>query len=239
MREKVAGYALLSFFSFVFFTFVFHTVANAETAVIPVSGLVDAQTSDALIPSPTPTIFFYSPSINPTEISQSPTISGSTSVTTTSQARGSTTTAIPSASPALLIPNDNIPSPTETPKPTAAPIVTPTVIPTATPTPQPVLASTVGSTDLEVLFTTYSDTYHVNKSLLEKIASCESSDNPNATNGDYTGMFQFATSSWISVRSTMGLDTNPDLRRNAEESIRTAAYMISQGRASAWPTCSK
>jgi hypothetical protein len=35
----------------------------------------------------------------------------------------------------------------------------------------------------------------------------------------------------------MGLDTNPDLRKNAEEAIRTAAYKILNGGRGAWPNC--
>jgi soluble lytic murein transglycosylase-like protein len=84
----------------------------------------------------------------------------------------------------------------------------------------------------------YSDQYHVDENELKKIAQCESGFNPNSNNsGLYLGMFQFAASSWSSARSRMGLDPNPDLRTNAEESIKTAAYMIANGGINAWPNC--
>jgi hypothetical protein len=35
----------------------------------------------------------------------------------------------------------------------------------------------------------------------------------------------------------MGLDANSDLRFNAEEAIKTAAFHISQGGQGAWPNC--
>jgi hypothetical protein len=35
----------------------------------------------------------------------------------------------------------------------------------------------------------------------------------------------------------MELDPNPDLRYNAEESIKTAAYLISIGKTYLWPNC--
>jgi hypothetical protein len=35
----------------------------------------------------------------------------------------------------------------------------------------------------------------------------------------------------------MGLDSNPDLRFNADESIKTAAFKIAHGGIGAWPNC--
>jgi len=77
----------------------------------------------------------------------------------------------------------------------------------------------------------------MDKELLKKIALCESGFNSNAGNGDYQGMFQFAASSWIGTRSEMGADTNTDLRNNAQEAIKTAAFKISRGGVNAWPSC--
>lgn len=124
--------------------------------------------------------------------------------------------------------------PTATPTPTSLPTPTPTAIPTATPTPPPVVVS-LG--DMEELFTKYSGAYSVDRELMKKIANCESGFNPNATNGPYGGMFQYVDSSWSAMRSRMGADPNPDLRFNAEEAIRTAAFHISTGGTSAWPSC--
>ncbi len=124
-------------------------------------------------------------------------------------------------------------TPTPTPTPTLTPTPTPTPLPTTTPTP------ITAPVDLESLFITYSNKYSVDKNLLKKIAACESGFNTNANfRNIYKGMFQFAASSWESVRTAMNMDPNPDLRTNPEEAIKTAAFMLSVGRKNAWPTCS-
>jgi soluble lytic murein transglycosylase-like protein len=110
----------------------------------------------------------------------------------------------------------------------------PTVTTTPSPSPLPVTAS---AGDVEAFFSKYSDEYHVDRELLKKIARCESSFNASAENGPYAGMFQFAGQTWTSVRTVLGMDANQDLRKNAEESIRTAAYMIGHGQANAWSAC--
>jgi hypothetical protein len=126
-----------------------------------------------------------------------------------------------------------IPTPTSinTPTPTIA------VMPTDTPSAAPRFPSIVTSENLETLFSKYGTEYGVDANWLKKIAKCESNFNPNADSGLYVGMFQFAAPTWSSTRTGMGFDPNPDLRRNAEESIRTAAYMLSHGRQNAWPNC--
>lgn len=118
-----------------------------------------------------------------------------------------------------------------TPIPTA--IITPTNAPSATPRFLPITTSS----DLEVLFNKYGTAYNVDPNWLKKIARCESNFNPQADTGLYAGMFQFAAATWISTRNSMGLDSNPDLRKNAEESIRTAAFMLAHGRQNSWPVC--
>ncbi len=132
------------------------------------------------------------------------------------------------------------PSPTETPTPTMTPMptptATPTILPTQTPTPTPQVI-TVSPTDIDGLFAKYSADYGIDQEQLKRIARCESSFNPNAEYGDYVGMFQYASQSWTTVRSEMGLDTNSDLRRNAEEAIKTAAFHVSRHGAGAWPNC--
>jgi hypothetical protein len=129
----------------------------------------------------------------------------------------------------------SIPKPTATPTPTPLPTATPTPtpLPTATPTPTPIITSS----DLEQLFQKYGDLYQVDKELLKRIAACESGFNNDASFLDYSGMFQFSTESWTLTRQAMNADINPDLRKNAEEAIKTAAFKIAHGGASAWPTC--
>lgn len=111
-----------------------------------------------------------------------------------------------------------------------------TPIPTDTPTPTPPPAVTA-PVDLDGLFSRFASEYSVDREQLKRIASCESHFNNDATNGDYVGMFQFAASSWSAVRSRMNADPNPDLRRNPEEAIKTAAFHISRGGQNAWPSC--
>jgi len=92
--------------------------------------------------------------------------------------------------------------------------------------------------DVEEFFGKYSSQFGVDPELLKRIANCESSFNPNARNLDYGGMYQFSEESWISTRIGMGQNTDPALRFNAEESIKTAAYKLSlPNGANAWPSC--
>lgn len=123
------------------------------------------------------------------------------------------------------------PSPTQTP-----PTVTPTPSPTATPTPLLPITFASGA-DLDKWFDQYSKQYSIDRSLLHKIARCESGFRTDAINANYAGMYQFSEQAWLSARSRMGLDTNKDLRFNAEEVIKTAAYIIANNGTSSWPNC--
>jgi soluble lytic murein transglycosylase-like protein len=125
-----------------------------------------------------------------------------------------------------------IPTSTPTFAPTPSPIPTSTPIPTPSPVP-------INSGDLEIIFTKYASLYNVDGELLKKIADCESNFNTFAVFGDYLGLFQFATNTWINSRGFMGENTDPALRTNPEESIKTAAFKISQGGLGAWPTCGR
>jgi hypothetical protein len=93
--------------------------------------------------------------------------------------------------------------------------------------------------ELEPIFAQYAGQYGVDKNLLERIANCESHFNPNASGngGAYLGMFQFSASTWINNRNLMGMDPSPELRTNAEESIRTAAFLMSRAGDAPWPAC--
>ncbi len=120
------------------------------------------------------------------------------------------------------------------PIPTATPM--PTQEPTVLPSPTQIIVQ-IAPGDLEGLFQKYSDEYSVDRELLKSIAACESGFNAVSDTGLYAGMFQFAEQTWVSTRTQMGFDSNPDLRKSAEESIRTAAYMVSRGRQGAWANC--
>lgn len=92
--------------------------------------------------------------------------------------------------------------------------------------------------NLDLMFAEHADFYHVNKRTLEYIAYCESRYRPQVTNGKHAGMYQFNPTTWIATRNRMGLDPNPDLRFDANEAIRTAAFKISNGGIGAWAVCS-
>lgn len=138
-------------------------------------------------------------------------------------------------------PASNAASPTQIPSVTVTLTSTPTSNPTASPTPSVAAKLLVAPAYLEPLFNQYAAQYNVDGQLLRKIANCESHYNTGVVGGGglYGGMFQFGVESWQSMRNKMGLDPNPDLRFGANESIQTAAYALSLGKASMWPSCSK
>lgn len=122
----------------------------------------------------------------------------------------------------IVITETPIPTPTKRPSPT----------PTITPTPIPVGA-------MEDWFNKYSSKESVDRERLKRIAVCESGLNSSARFLDYGGLFQFSTSSWISIRTNMNLPTDPNLRFNPEEAIKTAAFKVATEGIHAWPNCNK
>ena len=116
---------------------------------------------------------------------------------------------------------------------------TPTTVPTNTPTPTPthIPQPVVSSEEIHKLMERFAGQYGVDVNVLRHIATCESGFNPSAVNSGYVGLYQFNKTAWINNRRLMGEDQNPDLRFNAEESVQTAAYLISNGKRSLWPNC--
>lgn len=129
----------------------------------------------------------------------------------------------------------NTPTPTLIPKPklTIKPSIKPTVV-VLTQKPVPIPPS-----DVNTLIDKYAEEHHVDSNLMKRIAKCESNFHPDSTGGPYAGLYQFDKNTWISARTRMGLDTNPDLRLNAEEAIKTAAFKISNDGSHAWQNCVK
>jgi hypothetical protein len=129
----------------------------------------------------------------------------------------------------------NLTLPTPTPTPALNKIVA-----KATPKPKPAIA-TPAPADLEPHYQAYADQFNVSKETLTAIAKCESRHNPQAIsrNQTYGGLYQFSASTWISTRNAMNADPNPELRFNAEEAIKTAAFKIASGGIKAWANCSK
>lgn len=134
--------------------------------------------------------------------------------------------------------------------PTAYDSIFPPQLPTVTPTNVPIKRKTAllavaprsvkpAQADTHGLIEKYGRDYGVSPELLKQIAACESGFRAEAINGPYGGMFQFLASTWASNRKAMGDNPDPDLRFNAEESIRTAAFKISRDGAGAWPVCGK
>jgi hypothetical protein len=95
----------------------------------------------------------------------------------------------------------------------------------------------IAPSEVDSLINKYASDYAVDPNLMKKIARCESHFNPNAANGQYKGMYQYGNSTWVSTRKQMGLDTDIDLRYNAEEAIKTTAFKISRGGKMAWKDC--
>jgi len=83
----------------------------------------------------------------------------------------------------------------------------------------------------------YANFYGVDKNMMIYIANCESGFRTNAVNGPYAGIYQFLTSTWVSNRKAMGLDPDPNLRYDLEETVKTAAFKMSRDGFSAWPVC--
>ncbi len=141
-------------------------------------------------------------------------------------------TSTPTATPRPTVTPSPKPKPTLTPSPKPRPSATLTPFPT----PTPIIAT---SQQLDSWFTHYSNQYSVDREKLWSIAVCESKLNANARNGDYAGMYQFSSNTWQSTRKAMNLDSNPELRFNPEEAIKTAAFKISAGGISSWKNCVK
>lgn len=144
----------------------------------------------------------------------------------------------PTNTPTPTMTPTSTPTPTNTPTPTPTPSPKPTPTPTPKPSPTPTPLPVTGG-QLDEWFTKYANHYSIDRSKLWKVAVCESGLRANAVNGPYGGMFQFSSSTWVTTRKAMSLDTNPDLRFNPEEAIRTAAFKTSIAGFSAWPSCGK
>lgn len=134
------------------------------------------------------------------------------------------------------------PPPTNTPTPTNFPTPSPTPNPSPTPKPTPKLSSTPppfipAPSEIDNLINRFSGQYGVDANLLKSIAQCESEYNPLAVNKNYVGLYQFNPATWINNRASMGEDTNLDLRLSAEESIQTAAFVLSTRGGGVWPNC--
>jgi len=225
MPKKIVGYFLLSFVSFCFFSGIFLIFANTQASAQQPE-LQSPIVAEPTQPIPTPTIYMdnlQQLTIQQAKQSTAPSPTPTIYMTQQNTTKASISTVQPTSTPTITLPSPTLIPPTATPSPTQAP------------TPQPTIAAT--TTDLGTLFNQYASQYNVSADELRKIAGCESGFNTLSDTGLYAGMFQFSAGTWASVRNLMGLDPNPDLRKNAEEAIKTTAFMLSKGEESAWPNC--
>jgi hypothetical protein len=136
-----------------------------------------------------------------------------------------------------------IPTNTPTPTPTSTPTPTPTMTPTPIPTNTPVPANTPShqpeftQEQIHGFIERFAGQYGVDPNILRHIATCESGFNPKASYLYYAGLYQFSSSTWRNIRNEMGEDVDVNLRYNAEESVQTAAYALSQNKGYLWPNC--
>lgn len=220
MQRNKKGYILLYFLSFCISTGVFHAVAYAQEAA---SAAERIQLIDPYTNVPTPTVFVQSPiaikqSTKAAEVT--PVVNKAVETSKVHEAQKNSAKEVLAATPTIPMPTATPPSADES-----------TTISTPEPTNPP-------APELEAMFDKYSSEYGVDKELMKKIARCESGFNTTSNNsGIYLGMFQFGSQTWVANRNRMGLDSNPDLRTNPEEAIKTAAYVISTRGPGAWPNC--
>lgn len=126
--------------------------------------------------------------------------------------------------------------PTNTPHVIPTLVPTPTIIPTKIPTdtPEPPRYS---SEEIYMYMDQLSLENGLNPHVIRHIAVCESGFRQDAVNGPNSGLFQFTSSTWQTYRNQMRENSDPDLRLDAMESIKTAIYMISIGGTGHWPNC--
>lgn len=118
--------------------------------------------------------------------------------------------------------------------------ITPTVTTQPTAIPSPTIVSSINeAVPHHEHFEQYSQAFNVDKTLLIKIAKCESGFRPDAASGPYLGMYQYLASTWSSTRKAMGENPDPALRTSPEEAIKTTAWKIAHGGQGAWPVCGK
>lgn len=127
------------------------------------------------------------------------------------------------------------PSPTPTLSPTPSP--SPTPKPTKKPTPKPSPQPQFSSEQINGFVDSFAGQFAVDPNVIRHIAICESGFNASAYHAGYAGLFQFGSVTWKNLRLEIGEDPNPDLRYNAVEAVKTAAYALSHGKAGLWPNC--
>ena len=78
----------------------------------------------------------------------------------------------------------------------------------------------------------YCGQYGCNPVQLKRVMMCESTNNPNARNGIYSGLFQFSPATFRNYSTKMGL-VNANIW-DAEDQINVASWMFANGQARQW-----
>lgn len=91
--------------------------------------------------------------------------------------------------------------------------------------------------EVEIIIEKWAGEYGVNPEIMKKIARCESGFASGAINGTYGGIFQFSETTWVSTRTAMGEDANLELRFDAQEAVKTAAWKMARDGTGAWKNC--
>jgi len=91
--------------------------------------------------------------------------------------------------------------------------------------------------EVEMIIEKWAEEYGIYPGMMKEIARCESGLNPSAMNGSYGGLFQFCESTWVSTRTAMSEDANLELRFDAHEAVKTAAWKMARDGFGAWQNC--
>jgi outer membrane biosynthesis protein TonB len=193
MQRKLAGYILLSFLSFMIFTTLFMTVANAQVSTTENNGPV-------VTPSPTPTPESISPAPQTAPALQvEPTVTPTPSAPPVKFTLQSVNTPTPTPDGPTPTPTKEQPAPTAEPTKVVQPSTkllapSPAVIPTTVPQP------TVVPTQTSAVNT--SEASPISEEALTYLGNCESGMDPaRNSDNDYYGAFQFSYNSWKNLNT--------------------------------------
>jgi membrane protein involved in colicin uptake len=96
----------------------------------------------------------------------------------------------------------------------------------------PKVISTAGAGSFSEAIDIQCANYGCNPSQLKRIMMCESTGNPNAQNGIYTGLFQFHPQTFSSYAARAGI-SGANIY-NGYDQVAVAAYMFANGQAGQW-----
>lgn len=219
---------LVSVSIFLFLVQTFYNFGTSRESPLPTS---IAETR--VIASPqTSSLPEYVPTYDPQQITL--TLTTTTLAVLTTRITLPTETPLPTSKNSAALTLATLPQPSSSPSSKPILLLVSTPLPTASPS---YLLKVATSAEIDAWFSEFAASQSVSEVLLRKIAICESGYKQFARNGIYGGLFQFSPNSWTTVRRTMNLDANPDLRFDAKEAIKSAAFQIATRGIVAWENC--